>query len=256
MADDLITTPRGQRRPETGLESAIAAGMRGELAFEQMLRVLATWPVILPSVVDFRQPGAAPQPITLQKAGGPPLVAMFTSPDRVGAYAEQAPHQLVLPGARLASGVQQGAGIVLNPGSAPSTEIYAAALPVIAGFPTEIDPKLTGTRSLGVLEMALARRAAHVSTEQELLAVLRESDVIVAGEMDGVYSLRAHAADIHGRPFIAVFSHEDYIHPGMKWAQEKLRMPFTKVIEQSGPNVGYVVNPMSAIWHAVQPGTL
>jgi len=162
----------------------------------------------------------------------------------------------VLPGAQLARAVQQGAGIVINPATSLSTEVYAAALPIIASFPTEIDPTLTGTRELTVLEVALARRAARVSTEEELLAVLRESDVIVAGEMDGVYSLRAQSADIKGKPFVAIFSHEDYIRPDMKWAQEKLRMPFTKVIEQSGPDVGFVINPMSALWHPVQPGAL
>lgn len=111
----LIDTPSGPRPAEPGLECALLAGERGEMTMEEVLRVFVGWPVFVPSTADPAVGSAGVQPVILNSGDGSPLVAVFTSEDRIGAFAEQAPYLIELSGGMVATASTNGAGIVINP---------------------------------------------------------------------------------------------------------------------------------------------
>lgn len=97
------------------LEVAIRRGQAGVASSDEVLRVFAASSVFVPSVVEVGTDLSALQPLFFDEAG-PPMMGVFSSPAKVGWYAERAPYGVQIQGAAILRMLAPGIGLVVNAG--------------------------------------------------------------------------------------------------------------------------------------------
>jgi hypothetical protein len=249
------------RDPEPGLESIMAAGMRGDATVDEVMTVFRDWPLIVPSGADFSRDASLFQPVVYDREGTP-MMALFTSPDRLRTLAELAPYWTTLAGSAVLSGAQPGTGFVVNPGSRLGLELDPDAVAHFAGTASEPHERSFG-RAPTVLESVILDVAARRATRDGVLAVLAESDITVpsAAPLDPsaereatLDALRPPIVESHGIRHIAVFSHADLIRDeAILEAVTRIELPATAFARAILGNLGLIVDPGTAFEFALAP---
>lgn len=205
------------RPAEPGFESTLTAWRLGAVPLSGVLATLSGWPVLVLTYAD----SSTLEPLMLQSASGTPLVAAFTSPDRIGEHARPDLRPMWVRGGILAAGAQGGAGIVLNPGSQPTCEIPAADLAAVQSGSPEPASSAPGSRALTALELAVVRLAAGAGTRDDAVAAAVDQQLIVASSTDpgrGDLEL-ATSPEPHGTALLA-WTHEKLVRgldPATTW---------------------------------------
>lgn len=249
---DLARGSNGERLPEPGLESAIFAGRRGDLQLADVARLFAGWPVLVASDGDRADFPAGLLPVVVSTVDGGPLVAVFTSPDQVGEFAEGR-YVVNLAGGVIAAGARNGAGIVVNPGGWPSMEFTPEAMPLIADFPREVLPGGAAGRDLSPFEIAVAGWAARTATVEPVLDALRDTELIFPSNRPESDPARV-VFPREDAFYVAATSHEDLLRADQVGPVLSTR---TARIADAGalipPGWGVVVNPGTALGMRLDP---
>lgn len=137
LPDMIIETPMDQERarPKTHFENMIAAGLnKPELSGSVVGAFMAAEVYFLSrEEVTGENPNA--QPMLLTNPAGAPMVAVFSSLERIpGTYIDQAPYGVKVQGATIVRALE-GTGIVINPGDDLSFEIPAEGVAVLRQEP-------------------------------------------------------------------------------------------------------------------------
>ena len=215
-AADPVLTLLG-RPAEPGLESTLTAWRLGAIPLSDVLATLSGWPVLVLTYAD----SSTLEPLMLQSASGTPLVAVFTSPDRVGAHARPGLRPMWVRGGILAAGVKGGAGIVVNPGSQPACEIPPADLAAVRDGSPEPASAAPGSRLLTALELAAVRLAAGTGTRADAVAAAADQRLIVASSTDpGRGDLELATSPEPGGTSLLAWTHEKLVRgldPSTTW---------------------------------------
>jgi hypothetical protein len=253
---DTTRTGSGERLLEPGLETAMAAGRRGEIEFVDVMKIFVGWPILVCSHEDPAKGSEFMQPLIVSAKDGTPLIAVFTSPGRVGAWNKEARFVTNLAGGMIAKGAQGGAGIVINPGTDPTLEIFPQAMGTLAGFPREVLPERTGGRPLTPYEVAVAQWAARYGSFDPVLAALRDNELIFPGsaEPEGQQQFVGKVAMFGGVPHLAAYTHPDLVRADQTGPMLYSR---TSTIRGLGsalePGKGIVLNPGTAFTALISP---
>ena len=125
MSDAAVTTL---------LDTAIAAAKGGRAPMDELFRALLAAELAIPSAGEVMADGSGFQPVLFDKAGVP-MVACFTSRERMAGLVDLAPYALMMNGRAFLSRVPPGHGVVVNPGAAEGFDISPEGLArVLAEF--------------------------------------------------------------------------------------------------------------------------
>lgn len=250
-----------ERDPEPGLESALAAGQRGEASIDEVMRVFVDWPLIVPSGTDFSTDADLFQPVVYDREGTP-MMALFTSPDRLHAVADLAPFWTTLAGSAVLQGAAPGTGFVVNPGSRLGLELAPEAVERYATLETDAEPRDFG-RDLTVLERAVVDLASRRIARHDFLAVLAESDVVVPSATPPDIDSEDHASldgisppvvDAGGVRHVAVYTHDELIRDEVLEASTYLlSLAATGFARAIVGDIGLIVDPGTAFEVTVSP---
>ena len=100
--------------PSNPLEFALAQARDGRLPIPDFLRLLLASKLAVPSATEVKADGRGLQPLVFDKQGTA-MVAVFSSPERAGVFADRAPYLLYGSAAGLLRALAPDLGIVLNP---------------------------------------------------------------------------------------------------------------------------------------------
>jgi hypothetical protein len=241
----------------------MAAGQRGDASLEQVMRVFRDWPLIVPSGKDFSGDASDFRPVVYDR-DGVPMMALFTSPDRLHSVAELSPFWTTLAGSAVLSGAAPGTGFVINPGSTLGMEITPDAVAHFADAATgsEAAPLDFG-RELTVLERAVLDLASRRTERAGLLAVLAESDIVVPSatppdvdemEQASLDGISPPVLDVGGVRHIAIYSHEEFIRDDvLERSTYLLSLAATGFARAVVGHLGLILDPGTAFEVAVRP---
>lgn len=114
-------------RDSTSIEQAIADARAGRIGVAEMLPLLLDGDLVVPSGGEVRDDGQGFQPVLFDREGVP-MIAAFTTLDRVGETAKLAPFALSIKGRAFLALVPADHGVVINPGWPEGFEIDPAGL--------------------------------------------------------------------------------------------------------------------------------
>ena len=237
------------RQPEPGLEEAMVAGRAGA-----MIGHLIDAPVIvLLTDVD-----GTKQPFTVSHQSGSSMLPVFTALDKVQEFLHRAPFAPTAPLARTIggrealSGLQGGAGLVINLGSPPSAEIPGQDIP---GILEKAGPAPEQPRSYAV-ERA-AKDARNGTLEQKyLIGELVKARMYVISPDPSEGGLRPFFFENDGKKAVAVFTRLDYAKPFVGEGASALYMPTVELIRGMSDDLALIVDPGLEWVNVVPPDQL
>lgn len=172
------------RAAEPGLESTLTAVRLGILDAATAVAVVPGWPLLL--LAD-RDAGGL-QPLIVRDDHGSPLIAAFTSPDRVRGLADPRLAPVWVRGATIAAGARHGAGMVINPGSEPTLTLDARALRALAAAPVSVTTapveQPPGSRALTAFERTILSYRAAATPRRSVTEALADATLILVSSRD------------------------------------------------------------------------
>jgi hypothetical protein len=245
----------------------MAAGQRGDASVDEVMRVFRDWPLIVPSAADFSTDTEDFRPLVYDR-DGVPMMALFTSPDRLRTIAEFAPFWTTLAGSAVLSGAAPGTGFVVNPGSRLGMELDP---PTVARFAIEAASAVEGEdaprdfgRELTVLERAVVDLASRRTERGDFLAVLAESDIVVpsatppdidADDRANLDGISPAVVDSGGVRHIAVYTHDELIREDvLDGSTYLLSLAATGFARAVLGEIGLMIDPGTAFEVTVTPG--
>lgn len=109
------------------IERAIGEAKAGTIGIDAMLDTLLDSALVVPSGSEIGADGTGFQPVLFDR-DGTPMVAVFTTPERIGEIGEIAKYALSISAREFVRRVPSGHGVVINPGQDLGFEIDAAGL--------------------------------------------------------------------------------------------------------------------------------
>ena len=196
------------RPPEPGIESAILAARVHATSVTSILPALAAWPLIALSTDDYRLGPEHLKPLVIAHPDGTPLIALFTSPDRVGRFATPDVQPLRITAGVVASGAGAEVGIVVNPETEPTLLLPPQGVAALRAIPPSSPEAPVGSRALSDLELAIIANYAGKGSRDAVLAALPAATLYLASETDpssGAEPRFAVVTDAAGR-FLAAWT--------------------------------------------------
>ena len=114
-------------RVRTVLERAIKRASSHQLSMQSVLWTLAASELIVPTTEDFDGNFETFKPLLLTSEDST-FLAVFTHPDKIGQYAENAPAFVSMGGEHLLTRMPPGNGITVNPGTSAGFELPARGI--------------------------------------------------------------------------------------------------------------------------------
>jgi len=116
--------------PQNELEQALADGRAGRLPMPEFLRLLLRSPLYVLSGSEPKEDGTGFEPLIYpHPEEGDPMIACYSSPQRIGKDAEKAPFMMqVTCGEFLERLPESRIGIVINPGDTHGFELRSPAI--------------------------------------------------------------------------------------------------------------------------------
>jgi hypothetical protein len=235
--------PGETRAPHPGIEAALDAAMSGQLPLKDFLLAFADAPVIVVSASDVAADPSQLRPLLFTPADVS-LMSVFTARDRANRWKEQAPFSTTLLGRQVFEGLQEGVGVVVNPGFGLGFELHPAGIPAIledlqsVRVPGLPDPNV-------VLEQAIVDAQTGDATPEQLLHTFATTRVYVLSHTDdGLEPITFVREDAPA--LVGVFTRPDFAQ------QFTDDVPFALYVEagwlatQLPEGVGIVVNPGTA----------
>lgn len=133
MPGMIIETPMDKERakPKTHFETMIAAGLNKPELSGSVVGAFMSAEVYFLSREEVTGQNPNAQPMLLTNPAGAPMVAVFTSLERIpGSYIDQAPYGVKVQGAAIIRALSQ-TGLVINPGDDLSFEIPAEGVGIL-----------------------------------------------------------------------------------------------------------------------------
>ncbi len=104
-------------RPLNELELALDQAQGGRLGVSELMRVLLSSKLAVPSAEEVMADGSGFSPLLFNK-NGVQMLACFSDKSRVGEFADMTPYCLMMQGRELLRRMPPGYGLVINPGLA------------------------------------------------------------------------------------------------------------------------------------------
>lgn len=101
--------------PLNDLESTLIQVRGGKVSMRDLMKVLVTSDVVLPSGAEVFADGSGLEPLLFSKEKVQ-MVTCFTDKSRIGEYVKVTPFCLVMKGESFLRGIPAGYGVVINPG--------------------------------------------------------------------------------------------------------------------------------------------